>query len=136
MIAQGMSSSHYILLEQLIPQDHLVRKIDAVINVDFIYDAIEELYSENTGKSSVDFLILIKMALLQYIFECPLYAAHHKRDCGQLDVSFVFRSWSRMRKYRNSTTKRTRTGGSTRRSLFDALHNSTKKNRIKKVNED
>ena len=53
-----------ITLEQLIPQDHLVRKIDAVIDVDFIYSAVENLYSENTGRPSVDPVLLIKMALL------------------------------------------------------------------------
>lgn len=57
-----------ITLEQLVPQDHLVRKIDVVIDVDFIYSAIENLYSENIGRPSVDPVLLIKMALLQCVF--------------------------------------------------------------------
>ncbi|ASI36883.1 hypothetical protein A0126_18900 (plasmid) [Exiguobacterium sp. N4-1P] len=49
-------------------EDYLVRKIDAVIDVDFIYRAVEKLHSENTGRPSIDLVLLIKMALLQYVF--------------------------------------------------------------------
>lgn len=48
-----------ISLEQLVPQDHLVRKIDAIIDVDFIYDAVEKLYSENTERPSVNPVLFI-----------------------------------------------------------------------------
>ena len=34
-----------VSLEQLVPEDHLLRKIDAVIDFDFIYDLVEEKYS-------------------------------------------------------------------------------------------
>ncbi len=79
-----------ITLEQLVPQDHLVRKIDAVIDVDFIYSAVENLYSENTGRPSVDPVLLIKMALLQYVFGIPSM----RRNINQRGISLVFRSWS------------------------------------------
>ncbi|MEB5481986.1 IS5/IS1182 family transposase, partial [Shouchella clausii] len=34
-----------VWIEKLVPEDHLVRKLDAVINFDFIYDLVEDPYS-------------------------------------------------------------------------------------------
>ena len=31
-----------VSIEQLVPQDHILRKIDAAIDFDFIYDLVEE----------------------------------------------------------------------------------------------
>lgn len=55
-------------LELLVPQDHLVRKIDAAIDFSFVYELVEELYSEETGRPSLDPVILIKLPMLQYLF--------------------------------------------------------------------
>jgi len=57
-----------ISLEQLVPTDHLVRKIDQVINFEFIYDKVSELYSEDAGRPSLDPVVLFKIAFIQYLF--------------------------------------------------------------------
>lgn len=49
----------YISLEEMVPADHLVRKIDAVMDWKWIYKKVENLYSENTGRPSVDPIILV-----------------------------------------------------------------------------
>ncbi|EAE8303403.1 TPA_asm: IS5/IS1182 family transposase, partial [Listeria monocytogenes] len=56
-----------ISLDDLVPEDHLVRKIDKVINFDFIYPLVEHTYS-HTGRPSVDPVVLIKLVLIQYLF--------------------------------------------------------------------
>jgi hypothetical protein len=38
-----------LAIEQLVPQDHLVRKLDAAIDFTFIYPLVELLYS-NLGR--------------------------------------------------------------------------------------
>ncbi|MGX9808945.1 transposase (plasmid) [Exiguobacterium acetylicum] len=76
-----------ITLEQLVPQDHLFRKIDAVIDVDFIYSAVENLYSENTGRPSVDPVLLIKMAILQYLFGIPSM----RRTIKEIETNVAYR---------------------------------------------
>jgi len=40
-------------LDDLVPQNHLVRKLEAAINWSFIYDLVEEKYSDNTGRPMV-----------------------------------------------------------------------------------
>jgi transposase len=55
-------------LDELVPQDHLVRKIDQVMDFDFIYDEVKHTYSLDNGRPSVDPVVLIKMVLIQYLF--------------------------------------------------------------------
>ncbi len=57
-----------ISLDQLVPKDHLVRKIDSKINFEFIYERVIDLYSEDAGRPSIDPLVLFKIAFIQYLF--------------------------------------------------------------------
>ncbi|MCK7487487.1 MAG: transposase [Bacillus subtilis] len=52
----------------IIPQDHLVRKIDAVIDFDFIRPMVKELYSEDNGRPSIDPVVLVKIIFIQFLF--------------------------------------------------------------------
>ncbi|MDM5225015.1 IS1182 family transposase [Cytobacillus sp. NJ13] len=56
-----------VALDELVPADHLVRKIEAVIDFSFIYDLVKDKYSEK-GRPSIDPVILIKLTLIQYTF--------------------------------------------------------------------
>ncbi|WP_275898312.1 transposase [Peribacillus alkalitolerans] len=56
-----------LAIEQLVPQDHLVRKLDASIDFTFIYPLVEHLYS-NLGRPSIDPVVLFKMTFVQYVF--------------------------------------------------------------------
>ena len=57
-----------VSLEQLVPEDHLLRKIDAAVDFDFIYDLVEGKYSTETGRPSIDPVTLIKIPIIQYMF--------------------------------------------------------------------
>ncbi|EPQ7544946.1 IS5/IS1182 family transposase, partial [Escherichia coli] len=39
-----------IPLDELVPEDHLVRQIDTVIDFEFIRDAVAHLYCPNNGR--------------------------------------------------------------------------------------
>ncbi len=56
-----------VALDQLVPEDHLVRKIESAIDFSFIYDLVQDHYSE-IGRPSIDPVILIKLPLIQYTF--------------------------------------------------------------------
>lgn len=56
-----------VSMEDLVPEEHLVRKVDAVIDFNFIYPLVEHTYS-HTGRPSVDPVVLVKLVLLQYLF--------------------------------------------------------------------
>lgn len=46
-----------ITIDQLVPQDHLVRKLEAAIDFSFIYDRVKDLYSK-VGHPSIDAVLL------------------------------------------------------------------------------
>ncbi|MDF9762124.1 transposase [Peribacillus simplex] len=56
-----------ITLDQLVPLNHLVRKMEAAIDFTFIYDLVKEMYSE-VGRPSIDPVILVKLTFIQYTF--------------------------------------------------------------------
>lgn len=55
-------------IEALVPQDHLLRKIEAAVDFNKIYPMVEEYYSKDTGRPSVDPVILFKMAFIQHLY--------------------------------------------------------------------
>ena len=58
----------YISIDDLVPQAHLVRKIATVMDFGFIYERVKDQYSANTGRPSIDPVVLVKMVMLQYLF--------------------------------------------------------------------
>jgi transposase len=57
-------------LGDLVPQDHLLRKIKKVVDFRFIYEKVEHLYAEN-GRPGVDPVVLFKMLLVGYLYGIP-----------------------------------------------------------------
>lgn len=56
-----------VTMEELIPQDHFLRKLDAAISFEFVYDIVAPLYSDR-GRPSIDPVLLVKMLLLGYLY--------------------------------------------------------------------
>ena len=56
-----------LTIEQLVPENHLVRKLDAAIDFSFIYPLVENFYSKY-GRPSIDPVVLFKMTMIQYVF--------------------------------------------------------------------
>lgn len=58
-----------VSLEDLVPRDHLLRKIDRAINFDFIYEEVKDLYSATKwGKPGIDPVSLFKIVLIQHLY--------------------------------------------------------------------
>ena len=57
-----------ICMDELVPSDHLLRKIDKVIDFSRIYEFVEDLYCPNNGRPSVDPVVLFKMVLIQHLY--------------------------------------------------------------------
>lgn len=61
------NQTEMVTLDQLVPPNHLVRKMEAALDFSFIYDLVKDLYSD-VGRPSVDPVILIKLTFIQYTF--------------------------------------------------------------------
>ena len=55
-------------LDDLVPEEHLVRKLENAIDWSFIYEMVEDSYCEDNGRPSLDPVILIKLPTIQYMF--------------------------------------------------------------------
>lgn len=55
-------------MEDLIPEDHLLKLIDKAIDWNFIYDLVEDKYCHDNGRPSMDPVMLIKIPFIQYLY--------------------------------------------------------------------
>lgn len=55
-------------MDDMVPQDHMLRKIDKAINWNFIYDLVIDRYCHDNGRPSLDPVILIKLVFIQYLY--------------------------------------------------------------------
>ncbi|EDL64677.1 IS1182 family transposase [Bacillus sp. SG-1] len=67
-VEDGRNQIEMVALDQLVPQDHLVRKIEQAIDFEFIYDLVKDRYCLDNGRPSIDPVVLIKMVFIQYRF--------------------------------------------------------------------
>lgn len=55
-------------MDDMVPKDHMLRKIDRAINWNFIYDLVEDKYCTDNGRPSMDPVMLIKIPFIQYLY--------------------------------------------------------------------
>ncbi|SMP07196.1 Transposase domain, partial [Laceyella tengchongensis] len=55
-------------IEELVPRDHLLRKINETIDFSFIAEKCKELYCQDNGRPCLDPIMLFKMLLIGYLF--------------------------------------------------------------------
>ena len=60
-----------ICMDDLVPEDHLLRKIDSAVDFTKIYDFVEDLYCADNGRPSIDPVVLFKMVLIEHLFGIP-----------------------------------------------------------------
>ena len=56
-----------VYINELVPEDHLVRLIDMAIDFEFIRDEVAHLYCQNNGRPAVDPVRFFKILFLGYL---------------------------------------------------------------------
>lgn len=54
-----------MMMEDMVPETSLFRKIDKYIDFTFIYDEVKDLYCEDNGRPSLDPVVLFKLVFIQ-----------------------------------------------------------------------
>jgi len=57
-----------VTLEMLVPQDHLLRKIDATVDFEFIREQVAHLYCADNGRPALDPVVMFKLLFVGYLF--------------------------------------------------------------------
>jgi len=58
----------FVIIEQLVPEDHLLRRIDKYIDFGFIKEKVRPLYCPDNGRPCIDPVMLFKMIFIGYLF--------------------------------------------------------------------
>jgi transposase len=74
-------------MDKIIPNNHLVRKVDKAIRFDFIYDIVESLYADEIGRPSIDPVVLFKIVFIQYLFNIRSM----RRTIEEIEVNVAYR---------------------------------------------
>ena len=57
-----------VILEQLIPENHLLRKVEHAVDFSFIYPLCAPLYCEENGRPAIDPEVLFRMLFIGYLY--------------------------------------------------------------------
>ena len=78
-------------LEQRIPDNHLLRKIDQFLDFDQIRSHLHSFYS-HTGRPSIDPELMIRMLLIGYCYGIR----SERRLCEEIDFNLAYRWFCRL----------------------------------------
>ena len=73
-------------LDELVPQDHLVRKLENALDFRFIYPKVRHFYSRH-GRPSIDPVVLFKMLMINILFGYNSM----RRTCQEIQVNLAHR---------------------------------------------
>jgi len=73
-------------LDKVVPSDHLVRQIDAVLDLGWVHKELAPYYS-HTGRPSIDPVLMIRMLIVGYAFAIR----SERRLCSEVQVNLVYR---------------------------------------------
>ncbi len=57
-----------IYIDDLVPKDRLLRKIDVAVDFTKIYEIVEALYCKNNDRPSTDPVVQFKTAMIQHLY--------------------------------------------------------------------
>lgn len=60
-----------VYLEALVPKEHLLRKIEKVMDYEWLYERLDPYYCHDNGRPGTDPVVLVKMVLIQHLFGIP-----------------------------------------------------------------
>lgn len=73
-------------LDRVVPPDHLVRQIDAVLDLSWVHKELAAYYS-HTGRPSIDPVLMIRMLIVGYVFAIR----SERRICAEVQVNLAYR---------------------------------------------
>ena len=74
-------------IDMLVPKTHLLRKIEKVMDYDWLYEKLEPYYCHDNGRPGTDPVVLIKMILIQHLFGIPSL----RQTWREIEVNVAYR---------------------------------------------
>jgi transposase len=67
-LAAQQQELEWVSIEALVPEKHLLRKVDGAVDFSFIRERVKHLYCEDNGRPALDPVVLFKLLLLGYLY--------------------------------------------------------------------
>ena len=77
----------FVDIDALVPEDHLLRKIEKVMDYDWLYERLEPYYCRDNGRPGTDPVVLIKMVLIQHLYGIPSL----RKTYEEINVNVAYR---------------------------------------------
>jgi transposase len=91
--APEQTALEMVTLDSLVPKDHLLRKIDAVIDFSFIHDRVAGLYCADNGRPPLDPTLMFKALFIGYLFGIR----SERQLVREIEVNVAYRWFLRMK---------------------------------------
>jgi len=95
MVARDKDTStpmfHYFQIEDLVPEDHMLRLIDKAVDFSFIRHEVAHCYCPDNGRPGVDPELVVRMLLIGY-----LYDLSENRLCQEVRMHAAYRLFCHM----------------------------------------
>ena len=73
-------------LDKVVPSDHLMRRIDSILDLGWVHKELAPYYS-HTGRPSIDPVLMIRMLIVGYVFAIR----SERRLCSEVQVNLAYR---------------------------------------------
>ncbi|HHX68632.1 MAG TPA: IS1182 family transposase [Gallicola sp.] len=84
---KSLNTMQVVSIDDLVPKDHLVRKLAKTIDFEFIRDKVKYLYSDCTGRPSIDPVVLFKIVFIQFLFGIKSM----RKTISEIEVNAAYR---------------------------------------------
>lgn len=62
---------HMVTIEDLMPQEHFLRKLETALDLSFVYEETAPLYSKKYGCPTINPVIIVKYLLVGFLYGIP-----------------------------------------------------------------
>ncbi len=77
---------HYFQMEDLVPEDYILRQIDEAVDFSFVRDVVSDCYCPDNGRPGIDPELVVRMILIGY-----LYNLSENRLCQEVGMHAAYR---------------------------------------------
>ena len=82
----------YKTVDDFVPQSHMLRKIEAVLKLNFVRELTQSFYSDNNGRPSIDPEVFFRMMLIKYMYGIE----SERRLCDDIQYNLAYRWYCRL----------------------------------------
>ena len=62
---------HMVTIEDLMPREHFLRKLEAALDLSFVYEETAPLYNKKYGRPAIDPVVIVKYLLVGFLYGIP-----------------------------------------------------------------